>query len=104
MNQSPRCVSLASFTWMRFASVALAAVLAAAVSPAWGGDNADPAAAAAVAGEVAHKQKMLTLFPDAAVSTQTTPPVIRKLQTDGDPSGMVATFQPNGATNTANSA
>ncbi len=89
---------------MRFASVALAAVLAAAVSPAWGGDNTDSSAAAAVAGEVAHKQKMLSLFPDVTVSTQATPPVIRELETDRDPSGMVARFQPNGPTNTATNA
>src|SRR5207244_6006623 len=75
--------------------------LASADSPASDDDNPAPAPASAVAGEVAHKQKMLTLFPDAAASTQATPQVIPKLENAADPSGMIATYQPNGTTETA---
>ena len=59
-------------------------------------------AAAAVAGEVAHKQKMRLLFPDRAASSQVTPSAIPQLQIDADPHGKIATYQPNGSTVTAN--
>ena len=58
----------------------------------------------AAAGEVAHKKKMRSLFPDPIVSEQPMPPVIPQLQNDGGPGGMIATFQPTGATQTANNA
>jgi cytochrome c peroxidase len=89
--------------WIRFASAALAVLATTAVNPAWS-DSTDRSAAAAVAGEIAHKQKMLSLFPDATGSPQATPPVIPPVQKDADPSGMIATFQPNGPTHTANNA
>jgi cytochrome c peroxidase len=95
---APRAIS----PWIRFAGAALAALTTAAINPAWG-DSTDPSAAA-VAGEIAHKQKMLDLFPDATGGVQATPPVIPKVQKDADPSGMIATFQPNGPTLTANNA
>src|SRR5271170_1443974 len=60
--------------------------------------------AAALAGAIAHAQKMRRLFPDIGGDTQATPPVIPKLQIDPDPSGAVATYQPNGLTATAKSA
>src|SRR5579864_4334640 len=60
----------------------------------------DPATAAALAGEIAHAQRMHTLFPDSAGSAQRTPPVIPKFEQDPDPSGLIATFQPNGPTAT----
>ena len=60
----------------------------------------DPATAAALAGEIAHAQRMHTLFPDSAGSAQRTPPVIPKFEQDPDPSGLIATFQPNGPTET----
>jgi hypothetical protein len=44
------------------------------------------------------------LFPDPTASTQATPAVIPQLEIDGDPSGMIATFQPNGSTQTARNA
>ena len=70
---------------MRFAGAALTALVAVAANPAWGDGSNDPSAAAAVADEIAHKQKMLSLFPDSAGSTQATPSVIPQLETDVDP-------------------
>ena len=64
----------------------------------------DGGAKAATAGEVAHKQHMRLLFPDSAVGTQLTPPVIPQLEVTFDPTGFLATFQPNGTTQTANNA
>jgi hypothetical protein len=89
---------------MRFAGAALTALVAVAANPAWGDGSNDPSAAAAVAGEIAHKQKMLGLFPDSAGSAQATPSVIPQLETDSDPSGAIGTFQPNGPTQTATNA
>ena len=60
----------------------------------------DPATAATLAGEIAHAQKMHALFPDTLGNTQQTPPVIPKFEQDADPSGLIATFQPNGPTQT----
>jgi hypothetical protein len=65
-------------------------------------DSDDALAAAATAGEVAHKQHMRLLFPDPMVSGQLTPPVIPKTLITPDPSGLLATFQPNGSTLTGN--
>jgi hypothetical protein len=50
------------------------------------------------------QQKLRALFPDPTGGVQTTPPVIPQVQIDGDSSGMIATFQPNGSTLTANNA
>src|SRR6516162_4715462 len=61
-------------------------------------------AVAAVAGEIAHKQQLLRLFPNPTTITQPTPAVIPQMQIDGDPSGMIATFQPSGPTPTASNA
>jgi cytochrome c peroxidase len=83
-------------------SVALAsAVLLSTVvaGSAWADD-----ATMATAGEVAHKQRMLQLFPDASTSTQTAPSVIPPLEVDTDPSGAIATYQPSGRTKTSDSA
>jgi hypothetical protein len=60
----------------------------------------DPATAATLAGEVAHAQRMRTLFPDGRGTNQLTPPVIPQLEQDPNPSGIIATFQPNGPTQT----
>ncbi len=97
-------VSPVSFQSLRLAGVAVTALLAIATNPAWADSSNDPSAAAAVAREIAHKQKMLSLFPDPTVSTQATPAVIPQLETDSDPSGTIATFQPNGPTKTATNA
>lgn len=64
----------------------------------------DPATAATLAGEVAHAQRMRTLFPDGTGSSQRTPQVIPKFEQDPDPSGVIATFQPSGPTETDKSA
>ena len=58
-------------------------------------------AAAATAGEIAAKERMLLLFPDAVTETQVAPPIIPRLEFDADPTGMIASFQPNGPTATA---
>jgi len=60
----------------------------------------DPATAATLAGESAHAQRMRTHFPDGSGSNQRTPPVIPEFEQDPDPSGVIATFQPNGPTQT----
>ena len=60
--------------------------------------------AAARAGELAHAQKMRKLFPDIDVGTQAAPPVIPELEIDLDPTGAIASFQPNGPTTTAKNA
>jgi hypothetical protein len=75
----------------------------AAVRPSWA-DNEDALAAAAVAGEVAHKLQMHRLFADPTVSSQPTPAVMPQMQIDKDANGMIATFQPSGATQTASNA
>ena len=62
---------------------------------------ADVDTSATLAGEVAHKQRMRVLFPERTTGTQATPQVIPQLEVDADPSGMIATFQPNGTTQTA---
>jgi hypothetical protein len=59
---------------------------------------------AARAGAIAHAQKMRRLFPDIDGDTQATPPIIPQLEIDRDPSGAIATFQPNGFTVTAKNA
>jgi hypothetical protein len=87
-------------------AIALAVLLAALLGPAWAEDSPPvvSSAAAAVSGEVSHKLKMRGSFPDPTASTQPTPPVIPQLQMDRISSGMIATFQPNGPTQTAKNA
>ena len=107
----------ASSLRIRFGLLALAVLLAAPLGPSWADAavaSADAevasaaaavaSAAAAVASEIAQKQKLRALFPDPIASVQTTPPVIPQLQIDGDASGTIATFQPNGSTSTASNA
>ena len=111
----------ASSLRIRFGPLALAVLLAAPLGPSWADDEALSALAAvatevaqkqnealsalaAVATEVAQKQKLRALFPDPTTRVQPTPPVILQLQVDGDSSGTIATFQPNGSTPTASNA
>src|ERR1700722_9443654 len=54
-------------------------------------------------GMINHMQQMKR-FKDVDRGQQPTPPVIPRLSIDPDPTGAVATFQPNGATFTANNA
>ena len=51
-------------------------------------------------GAIGHAQQMRR-FPDAERGAQPTPPVIPQFEADFDPSGMIATDQPNGATSTS---
>lgn len=53
-----------------------------------------------VAGAIAHAQKM-RIFKDPEIAKQPTPGIIRKFDTDKDPNGEIATFQPGGPTITA---
>lgn len=90
--------------WRTFflpAGAALGLMLLAAQAPA----RADSAAAqAAVAGEIASLQHLRLLFPDPEFGAQLTPPVIPQTVLTSDPTGFLATFQPNGPTPTANNA
>ncbi len=61
-------------------------------------------AATTLAGANAHARDMQRLFPDRSRAMQATPPVILKLEVYRDPSGGVATMQPNGPTATAGNA
>src|SRR6516165_577176 len=79
-------------------------VLIALIRPSWADDSEHALAAAAVASEIAIKQQLLRLFPEPTASTQRTPSVIPQMQIDKDPSGMIATFQPSGPTQTASNA
>jgi hypothetical protein len=54
-----------------------------------------------LAGANAHAREMQRLFPDGNQSSQATPRLIPKVEIDQDPSGAVATVQPNGPTLTA---
>ena len=90
-------------TWLLATSAALGLQLFLAPYPARA-DGDDALAAAAVDGEVAHKQHMRLLFPEPTVGTQPTPPVIPQTVITSDPSGFLASFQPKGSTLTANNA
>jgi hypothetical protein len=81
--------------------LAVTALLAAAPEPAVAQNVQADNSAAARAGAIAHAQKMRRLFPDIGRDTQATPFVIPELEIDRDPSGAIATFQPNGPTITA---
>jgi hypothetical protein len=54
-------------------------------------------------GAIDHAQKM-RMFKDTDHGSQGTPPIIPKLEVDGDPTGRIATFQPGAATITTNNA
>src|SRR5690348_16103788 len=54
-------------------------------------------------GAIDHAQRMRQ-FHDGDHGAQATPPVIPQLETDFDSSGLIATYQPNGATATASNA
>lgn len=92
--------------WRTFflpAGAALGLLLLVAQAPARA-DSDNAGAAAAVAGEVAQAQRMRLLFPEPEVRGQLTPPVIPQTVITPDPTGFLATFQPNGSTPTANNA
>jgi cytochrome c peroxidase len=60
----------------------------------------DPANYAWQAGDIGHAQKMRA-FVDSDRGQQTTPPIIPKFGIDFDPSGLIATTQPSGPTQTS---
>jgi hypothetical protein len=80
------------------AGLAVTALLAAAPERAGGQNLQSDNSATARAGAIAHAQKMRRLFPDIGGDTQPTPRIIPELEIDRDPSGAIATFQPNGPT------
>jgi cytochrome c peroxidase len=95
--QSTRCSSAVT-------SLALTAFLAGAPGLAVAQTIQADGSAAARAGAITHAQKMRRLFPDISSNTQAPPPVIPQFKIDPDPSGAIATFQPNGPTITAKNA
>ena len=86
-----------------FVGFALTAWLLVYPSSVLGQNSEASMARAAVAGEVAHMQRMRTLFPDTHTGAQATPPVISPFQIDPDPTGAIATIDGSGPTITANS-
>ena len=98
-----RC-NLSAPTEVYAASLAMAVLMFGLPNFAAAKDAPRNAAAAARAGAVDHAQKMRKLYPDAEAGAQTTPPVIPQMQIDPDPSGAIATYQPNGPTQTDNNA
>jgi len=76
-------------------------IVALIVSAAAAPRSNDPANFLWQRGAIAHAQLMRRFF-DADRGPQPTPRVIPQLEIDLDPSGLIATFQPNGPTQTAN--
>jgi cytochrome c peroxidase len=95
--QSTRCSSAVT-------SLALTAFLAGAPELAVAQNIQDDGSAVARAGAITHAQKMRRLFPDISPETRAPPPIIPQFKIDPDPSGAIATFQPNGPTITAKNA
>jgi hypothetical protein len=81
---------------LSLSGLALATLMAGTVTPAFA-QNVQPT----LAGANAHAREMQRLFPDGNQSSQATPRLIPKLKIDQDPSGAVATVQPNGPALTA---
>ena len=92
-------------TFRHSTAAAVLLSVAAAVSPlAVGQDNVhDPANYTWQAGAISHAQKMRA-FIDLDTGQQPTPPIILKNEIDFDPSGIIATIQPAGATLTSRNA
>ncbi len=67
-------------------------------------DAFGPQAIATLEGEIAHAQLMRILFRDGHGSKQRTPLIIPKFEQDPDPSGIIATLQPTGPTQTSKNA
>ena len=95
------CPSLLGFSVSALAFVFLVAVPSRTASAQQPG-TVDPSQTRDWApGAIGHAQQMRR-FRDADQGSQPTPPIIPKFEADGDPSGRIATFQPNGATITSN--
>jgi cytochrome c peroxidase len=83
-------------------TIILACIASGVSGPALAGNN-DAGVPAFAPGMITHMQAMRR-FKDHDQGMQQTPPVIPRFETDRDPSGAVASFQPGGATFTFNSA
>ncbi len=86
-------------------STAAAALLCVVVAPGAVAQDSvnDPANHAWQAGAISHAQEMRA-FIDPDSGQQATPPIIPKIEFDFDPSGIIATFQPGGPTQTSQNA
>jgi cytochrome c peroxidase len=74
------------------------------LASAQGLGNIDPAQSVSwTAGAINQAQQMRS-YQDPTASSQQTPSQIPEIEADGDPSGRIATYQPEGATVTANNA
>jgi cytochrome c peroxidase len=83
---------------------ALMCIAGSASRPASAQDGAhDPANYAWQSGAIRHMQQMRA-FSDSDRGAQPTPPVIPQFELDFDPSGLIATVQPNGPTQTSQNA
>jgi cytochrome c peroxidase len=88
----------------------LAGLVAGVVAPALADPPTSLAGAAGILstptllGEAAAAQRMGQLAPEKATGTQKAPSVIPQFATEADPGGAVASYQPDGATATANNA
>jgi cytochrome c peroxidase len=88
----------------------LAGLVAGVVAPALADPPTSLAGAAGILstptllGEAAAAQRMGQLAPEKATGTQKAPSVIPQFATEADPSGAVASYQPDGATATASNA
>lgn len=91
---------------LTFSGIALACLLGAVprIAAAQGAGMVDPSQSLNwQPPAIAHDQQMRQ-YKDVDSGAQPTPPIIPKFELDLDPSGAVGTFQPNGATITANNA
>lgn len=96
--------NILKFSKFSAADAALLCIVAAIPSFASAQDNAqDPANYAWQAGAIRHAQQMRAYF-DSDRGEQPTPPIIPKFEIDFDPSGLIATAQPAGETQTSQSA
>ena len=104
MNKEARVAYLPSLCALSVAGFAFACGLGAIphIALAQSTGNVDPTQGLSwEPGAIAHAQRM-GQYKDVDQGAQPTPPIINKFEVDSDPSGRVGTFQPNGATITAN--
>src|SRR5215467_12462905 len=105
MNKTARIVCLRrSLLWSSASALAFVCILGTAprVAQAQNAGNVDPTQSVNwAAGAIGHAQQMRR-YRDPDQGSQPTPPIIPKFEADDDPTGRVATFQPNGATITSN--
>jgi cytochrome c peroxidase len=66
--------------------------------------NIDPAQSVNWAAGAVNQAQQMRSYQDATASSQQTPSQIPEIESDGDPNGQIATYQPEGATITADNA